>query len=161
MPLTVADSLTEDDVLLDLTVSSKKHVLETLSGLLSEKSTEFSADQIFDALVERERLGCTAADFGLAIPHARLPDISTPVGIFARLSEPVNFDGKDVPDVDLLFCFVLPEITSDSYDSALQALAAELISESTCDSLRGAPDKPEILAILRACGENAVAAAAS
>ena len=106
---------------------------------------------MFEALIERERLGCTAADFGLAMPHARLATASAPVGVFARLKTAVDFDSQDAPHVDLLFCFVLPLTTSERHDIALHGLAARMMTQPVCDALRSADDATEILAILRAC----------
>ncbi|MFK8052941.1 MAG: PTS sugar transporter subunit IIA [Woeseiaceae bacterium] len=155
MPLTVADSLASDDVLIDLSASSKKDLLETLSETLADRSEALSSGQVFDALIERERLGCTAAEFGLAIPHARLANATAPIGLFARLEHPIDFDGQDVPHVDLLFCFVLPEYTSDSYNDAMQKLAVALMTEPTCDALRNASTPEDVLTILRECSEHA------
>lgn len=149
MPLTIADSLTPDDVFIDVEASSKKQLLETLSQHIAKRSEALDADSVFESLIERERLGCTAADHGIAMPHARMKHAQRPVGVFARLASTLDFDGKDVPDVDLLFCFVLPEETSPEHDQALQKLAERIMSEATCDALREARDAATIIDILQ------------
>ncbi|MEM7764417.1 MAG: PTS sugar transporter subunit IIA [Pseudomonadota bacterium] len=151
MPLTVADSITDDDIIINLESTSKKHALETLSQHLAHQHAALSADAVFDALVERERLGCTAADHGLAMPHARVDAADEPVGVFARLSKAIDFDGKDVPDVDLLFCFILPPETSSQYDAAMQLLASRLMNEAVCNKLRTAVDAQSIIRLLQRC----------
>src|SRR5262245_57571074 len=47
--------------------------------------------QIFDVLLERERLGSTGVGNGIAIPHGRLPGLTRLYGLFARIDPPVDF----------------------------------------------------------------------
>ena len=67
----IADILNFARIQLDVPATSKKQVLETISNLAAD-STGCERQIIFDALVERERLGTTGIGKGVAIPHARL-----------------------------------------------------------------------------------------
>lgn len=66
----------------------------------------------------REELGSTGLGGGLAIPHARLREVSRPVGVLAILERPIDFEAIDDLPVGLVCLLALP----DSAD-ALNALA--------------------------------------
>ena len=62
-----------------------------------------------DALQERESLGPTGVGHGVALPHARLPDLTEVVGVFIRLEQPIDFDAVDRQPVDLIFALFAPD----------------------------------------------------
>ena len=55
--------------------SSKKRVLEEISRLLVTAIPSVTPDQLFDRLLERERLGSTGLGQGIALPHARMAGV--------------------------------------------------------------------------------------
>ena len=65
--------------------SSKKRVLEQAARLLAGTADEPEAEQIFERLLERERLGSTGLAGGVALPHARMPGIDNSRGVFLQL----------------------------------------------------------------------------
>ena len=71
--------LAEGVVLAPQTSESRKQVLSTLAKAIGEKHGIDGRD-IFDAVIERENLGSTSVGEGVAIPHARDPCMSPPVG---------------------------------------------------------------------------------
>ena len=56
--MALADLIPGDGVILDLGASSRKQVLQSLAELAAEK-TGLNARTIFDAVLQRERLGST------------------------------------------------------------------------------------------------------
>ena len=66
------------------------------------------AREIFDALLQRERLGSTGVGDGIAIPHGKLPKCARIFGIFARLERPIDFEALDGLPVDLIFLLMAP-----------------------------------------------------
>src|SRR5260370_18658568 len=105
----IADLLTGPDaVLANLKASGKKALLAELA---SRGATLFKLDErrLFDRLLERERLGSTGIGGGIAIPHARLSTLAKPIGLFARLPQPIDFDALDDPPVPILFLLTAPE----------------------------------------------------
>ena len=93
----IADLLTGPDaVLANLKASGKKALLAELA---SRAATLFKLDErrLFDRLLERERLGSTGIGGGIAIPHARMATLARPMGLFARLGHPVDFDSIALP----------------------------------------------------------------
>ena len=94
-------------VLANVEARSKKHALDILSELLSS-AAELDQGEVFQSLIAREKLGCTAIENGIAIPHGRLDGIEGPVGAFLKLSGPIDFDMPDREAVDLIFGLLVP-----------------------------------------------------
>ena len=64
----IEDILSTDRILTSLEAGSKKHALQALSGEAANQ-TGVAGHEIFDVLLERERLGTTGVGSGVAIPH--------------------------------------------------------------------------------------------
>ncbi|HKK02752.1 MAG TPA: PTS sugar transporter subunit IIA [Gammaproteobacteria bacterium] len=99
-------------VLGNVEARSKKHALDILSELLSS-AADLDQGEIFQSLIRREKLGCTAIENGIAIPHGRLAELDAPVGAFLKLSRPVDFDMPEREPVDLIFGLIVPVPEAD------------------------------------------------
>ncbi|HET6604959.1 MAG TPA: PTS IIA-like nitrogen regulatory protein PtsN [Xanthomonadaceae bacterium] len=142
------DLLAPSRVRVEVNVSSKKRLLETLAGLLADgQGAEFER-RIFDSLCAREKLGSTALGHGVAIPHGRMAALPSAVGAFVRLSEPLDFGASDGGPVDLLFALAVPEHFSNQHLALLSQLAEMFSDESFCRRLREAPDAGALLQLL-------------
>ena len=127
--------------------SSKKRVLEQAARLLAGTADEPDAEQIFERLLERERLGSTGLAGGVALPHARMPGISESRGAFLQLARAVEFDALDGSPVDLVFALLVPENANEEHLQLLAKLAAMFNEKELRDRLREA-EAGEAMAIL-------------
>ncbi len=124
--------------------SSKKRVLEAAGHLLAHADPELDEQDIFNRLLERERLGSTGFGHGVALPHARVAGIDQAYGCFLRLGDPVDFDAIDDAPVDLVFALLAPEDATDEHLRILSTLASLFGDASFRDSLRNAEcSRPE------------------
>ncbi|WP_426416083.1 PTS IIA-like nitrogen regulatory protein PtsN [Aestuariirhabdus sp. LZHN29] len=123
---------------------SKKRVLETLAETLAQAGQEITADELFNGLFERERLGSTGFGKGIAIPHCRLTSCTEPVAALLKLSEGVNFDAMDELPVDIIFALVVPNEATNEHLAILQALAGRLDNASYRNRLRAAQSSTEL-----------------
>lgn len=118
---------------------SKKRVLERAAQLLaSESDEEPGTEQVFERLLERERLGSTGLAGGVALPHARMPGLESSRGAFLRLADPVEFDALDGEPVDLVFALLVPEDANEAHLQLLAQLAGRFNDPDLRQSLRGA-----------------------
>lgn len=106
--MALADLLHQDAIIPALRVNSKKQLLQELAARAA-RITGLSEREIFDVILQRERLGSTGVGNGIAIPHGKLVNIHSIVGIFARLEQPVDFEALDDQPVDLVFLLLAPE----------------------------------------------------
>ena len=98
------------------------------------------ADEISDALFKREALGSTGTGGGVAIPHARLPAVSKPFGMLARLTSAIDFDAIDGRPVDVVFLLLLATSPQAEQLNALACAARKLREPGVLRSIRRAPD---------------------
>ena len=143
----LADILLPDAVLAAAKATSKKRALQDAS-LLSEDVYQLPAKEILTALQDRELLGPTGMGHGVAIPHARLPQIDRVWGLFLRLEKPVDFSSVDRQPVDLVFVLFAPEGAVADHLKALALVSRTLRDETTCAKLRSTDDPSALYSIL-------------
>jgi len=130
-----------------LKAGSKKQVLQELS-VRAAKLTGLHERQIFDVLLERERLGTTGVGRGIAIPHGKLKELEQLQGIFAKLEKPIDFDAIDDEPVDLIFLLLAPESAGADHLKALAKVSRLLRDETMCAKLRSSENADALYALL-------------
>lgn len=148
--------ITPEAVIPSLKVNTKKQALQELSERAGAISS-LQSREIFDALLQRERLGPTAIGAGIAIPHGKLASARSIFGVFARLASPVDFQAPDGVPVDLICGLIAPESAGADHLKALARLARLLRDQKITAKLRAARDIAGLYAVLT--GEPAVHAA--
>lgn len=138
-----ADSISFHD-----TASSKKKVLENLSQKLAANTTAITAETIFQVLLERERLGSTGLGKGVAIPHARIPDLPHTVAAMLTMETPVEFESLDNEPIDIAFGLLVPEDDSNHHLEHLSRLVTLFRDADICQKIRSANNAEEIFELL-------------
>ena len=154
MPL--SDLLTPDSIIPVLKVNSKKQALQEIAGRAAAL-TGVGEREIFDILLQRERLGSTGVGNGIAIPHGKLNKFSRLFGFFARLDRPVDYESVDGQPVDLIFLLLAPETAGADHLRALSRIARMLRDPAVVQKLRATRDVAGLHSIL--CGAQASHAA--
>jgi len=145
MPL--SDLLALNAVVPALKVNSKKQVLQEISDRASHV-LGLGEREIFDILLQRERLGSTGVGNGIAIPHGKLAKLPNLFGLFARLDRPIDFEAIDGQPVDLVFLLLAPETAGADHLRALSRIARVLRDGDTVAKIRGTRDASAIHALL-------------
>jgi nitrogen PTS system EIIA component len=147
MPL--SDLLAPKAVVSALKASDKKEAIQELAariGVLIRRDP----NEIFEVLLQRERLGSTGIGGGVAIPHGKLPKLEKLVGVFARLEKPINFDALDGEPVDLVFVLLAPEAAGADHLKALARIARLLRDPQVAEKLRTVGDSDQMFGVLTA-----------
>ena len=145
--MTLTDLIARDAILPSLKVATKKQALSELSERASVQCG-LTAREVFDALVQRERLGSTGIGNGIAIPHGKLAKVDKIFGVFARVEKPIDFESLDGEPVDLILLLIAPEAAGADHLKALARGARLLRSPSITARLRTTRDAGMIYAIL-------------
>jgi PTS system nitrogen regulatory IIA component len=111
----------EDMVLLELQSESMEDVLKEIVGILKKKSKVAKEKDLYEKLVQRERLGSTGIGDGVAIPHCKMKGIEDPVLFLAVSKKGVNFYSADNKPS---YVFFLVVSSPDNPSLNLQILAA-------------------------------------
>ncbi|RZM12008.1 MAG: PTS lactose transporter subunit IIC [Sphingomonas sp.] len=141
-----SDLLRPEAVSEGLAVVSRKALIAQL-GTLAAPLTAAPAKAIAEALAERERMGSTGFGGGVAIPHARLPGLTTPIGVFVRLAHPIEFEAVDDLPVDLVFALFSPQPGGADHLKALARVSRRLRDRSFLAKLRGAGSRDALYAL--------------
>jgi PTS system nitrogen regulatory IIA component len=133
--MNITNLLKPDCILVDVTASNKRELLEKIAeqGAIC---SGLHQKEIFDALLQRERLGTTGTGDGVAIPHSRFPNLKQIYGVFVRLSQPVDFEAVDEKPVDLIFTLLAPETAGADHLHALSQVAKVFKDEGAKIQLR-------------------------
>lgn len=143
----IEDLLSAENVLADFKASSKKQAIQSLAKHMAQKSG-LSEREVFANLLDREKLGSTGVGKGVAIPHARVTGLDHITGLFARLSNPIEFESVDEHPVDLVFMLLAPEEASTDHLKALARVSRLLRDDKVCEKLRLTADSNALYAML-------------
>jgi len=143
----IHDLITTKSVVVALRVTSKKQALQELAKRAAQ-ITGIDERQIFDVLLEREKLGTTGVGQGIAIPHGKLAPLTRLYGLFARLDRPIDFEAIDEQPVDLIFLLLAPESAGADHLKALARVSRLLRDKATTTKLRGCDSADGLYALL-------------
>jgi PTS system nitrogen regulatory IIA component len=133
-----------DSVLCNAQARSKKHCLEIMSELLVRQIPHLASDDIFERLIERERLGCTGLEQGVAFPHCRVKGLESNTAALIKLSEPVDFDSSDGELVDIVFGMMVPAEINESHRLNICSIAELLGNAELRQDMRAASSSSEL-----------------
>lgn len=142
--LSLQDVLAPNRIIEGANVQSKKKAFELIANTFAYAKDQLNAHEIFDALVARERLGNTAINHGVAIPHCRVVKVEQPMGCLIHLNHPIDYGATDRQDVDLLFALVVPEDTDEQHLELLATIAEYFHQDENRKALKQAKSKDEL-----------------
>jgi mannitol/fructose-specific phosphotransferase system IIA component (Ntr-type) len=145
----LTELLPADRIRLPLKATEKPAVLKELVDFLAERSGG-NASEILTAVREREAVLSTGIGFGIAIPHAKSPSVSTLSLVAGVSSVPVPFDAIDGEPVRLFFLLVGPDAAAGLHVKALSRIARVVRREQVREALLSAPDAEAFVKIIAA-----------
>lgn len=125
---------------------NKEGVLHFIANLALRSSilSNVTEEEIFQALNEREKIGSTGLEKGVAIPHCSLKNISNFVVGIVTLPEGIDFDSLDGEKTRLFVFMISPEERRNEHIRFLSTISRiisnsrnvqELLSMKNVDSL--------------------------
>jgi PTS system nitrogen regulatory IIA component len=136
----IDDILSPDDTIVSLRAPDKARLIHELANRAAQ-ILHLDAAKIAQDVLKREDLGSTGLGNGIAVPHARLPEVQKPFGILARLKRPIDYDAIDNQPVDLVFFLLLPAADQNAQINALAAVARKLREPERRQRMRQAEDE--------------------
>ena len=136
--------LTPERTCARVVASSKKRAIEEAAIRISSEVEELDQQEIFERLINREKIGTTAIGHGIAIPHCRIDGVQDIIGGLFRLDTPVDFGAFDDEPVRIMFVLLVPSEEVDEHLQTLAMLAERFESEDYRRSLLTAADDTEL-----------------
>ncbi|RQR23626.1 PTS sugar transporter subunit IIA [Burkholderia sp. Bp9143] len=143
----LAKILPIENVVIDLSVTSKKRVFEQ-AGLIFENQNGIARSTVTDNLFARERLGSTGLGEGVAIPHGRIKGLKHPLAAFVRLADAIPFEAPDGQPVGLLIFLLVPEQATQQHLEILSEIAQLLSDRDARERLHNETDLAELHRLL-------------
>jgi mannitol/fructose-specific phosphotransferase system IIA component (Ntr-type) len=145
--LRLSELLTPDRIRVPLLAQSKEGVLRELVDLLvggngAEPTKGGGVEDVFQAILERERQFPTGIGYGVAVPHGKTPALANLVAVAGTTPRPVPYETVDGEPVRLFFLLAGPESQAGAHVKALSRISrlvrrepirARLLAASTAD----------------------------
>ncbi len=113
---------------------SKKCVFDSLTALLEKSQSEVSKNEIFDALIAREKLGDTYTGNGIALPRAHL-DITHPRAALLVLKQGINLSAADKKAIHIFLGILIPSSEHDKYSLLLSEFTKKILLEDDLQTI--------------------------
>jgi len=140
----IADILSGDLIIPELTSKNKKEVLEELVSVIVKQNKLINKEELIEVLLEREKLGSTGIGDGIAIPHGKLKNIGALLASFGKSIDGVDFDSMDGKPTHLFFLLVAPENSAGIHLKALARISRLLKDSSFKQGLMEAKLKDDL-----------------
>ncbi|WP_283787683.1 PTS IIA-like nitrogen regulatory protein PtsN [Bermanella sp. WJH001] len=144
MTSSISNILTPARTQMGAQCSSKKKLIQHISQFLASTIKDAQADDIYERLIAREKLGSTGIGEGIAIPHSRLEECEGTIGALFTLEEPIDYDSIDRKPVDIVFVLLVPAEATEQHLQTLSMLAEKFSQETFRDQLRSAKNHDEL-----------------
>lgn len=113
------------------------------------KSAGLSVAVITAAVLEREELMATGLGNSLAVPHARLPDLETPLVAVGLSEAGIDFEAPDGSLAHVIFLILTPQQDNGAQLEILADIAHSFKSEEVREKSRTVASYTEFLALVR------------
>jgi PTS system nitrogen regulatory IIA component len=148
----LSDFLDFDAIKTALPGGNKRSLLQQLANAAGQRLGVDPA-AILASLNEREQLGSTGFGQGVAIPHGKIEGLARIYGLFARLSEPLDYKAIDGRRVDLVFLLLSPPDAGADHLKALAAVSRVTRHAPTLEKMRGVRSRDALAAVLMGADE--------
>lgn len=119
----------EELITFDLKGKTKDDVIRELVDLASKSKMVRDREELFRAVVEREKLVTTGVGYGVAFPHAKTKAVKAVVIAFGRSKAGVDFEAMDRKPVNLFFLIAAPEDAIGTHLNVMARLSYIMRSE--------------------------------
>jgi nitrogen PTS system EIIA component len=129
--------------------ATREAVLEEMAVRMAERGLVPDARELWERLIDRERLGCTGLGGGVAIPHCKLRNLPAIVAAVATTAVPVDFGASDHVPIDLIFLVASPADAPATHLQVLARISRLLRTPGVADALRAAASAEQMADVLR------------
>ena len=107
----------------ELTAKTKLEVIRELSDDIASQVESLDGPTIASILMERERLGSTGIQDGIAIPHGKVPGLEDIIVACGKSTNGIDFDAHDGEPTHLFFVLLAPEDAAGQHLKVLAKLS--------------------------------------
>ncbi|MDE5176713.1 PTS fructose transporter subunit IIABC [Vibrio fluvialis] len=142
--------INEDLIKLDLQATSKEEVFKELVSILYTQGRISDQTQFLADIKERETLGNTGFEDGVAIPHAKSTAVLAPAVVIGVSQSGIDYGAEDGLPSKLFFMIASPDGGDNHHIEVLAELSSKLIEDGFIDAFLSTTTSEQALALLLA-----------
>jgi fructose-specific phosphotransferase system IIA component len=131
---------TRENILGTIEAKTQEEVFEKLADRAVSLGIAHDAKAIMRDYKEREGEASTGFGGGVAIPHSKTDDVSEPTVLFARLSQPVEWNSIDDKPVKTVISILVPSGAHSEHFRLLSLLSRKLVHPEFVEILNNGTD---------------------
>lgn len=121
--------LMQDMVITELKSQKRENVLKEMVSFLKEKNKIAREKDLYNKLIQREKLGSTGIGEGVAIPHCKMKGVKDPIIMLAVSRKGVDFYSQDGKPSHVFF-LVVSSPENPSLNLQILAAIAHLVRKA-------------------------------
>ena len=144
----IDEILSKDSIISNLTGTNKEEILREITDFLQSLGLIKDKETLFNALMEREKLGSTGIGENVAIPHGKSDELSQIVIVFGRSIEGVDFESLDQKPVHFVCMVIAPSNSTGQHLKALARISRLFKNQNLREGILKLQDANQIYALL-------------
>ncbi len=126
---------TKPQYIIEIKSTNKYDAIVELADVLKNSPVCSDLNALIESLKEREDIMSTGIGFGLAIPHAKIPEVSDIAFAIGVSKDGIEFDSMDGEPVNVLIMVVAGENQHKEYLTLLSSIMSLIKNESIKNSI--------------------------
>jgi len=148
----IRDIIGSEQVYLGLHAGNLAEALKAIAEVIAPGNS-LEPEVVFEALLEREKLGSTSVGNGFAIPHCKIPGLKDLAVGLARFDEAVEFGADGESLVQFVFVVLSPPDKPAVHLQVLSQIARVLKRSALRQALLDAPTADEVTEAIQQAAE--------
>lgn len=141
-----------EHLLFDFKAESKEQLFKAMVDLLHENGRLSNPDTVLKAVLDREKIRGTGLARGVAVPHAKVGDVTNVEVAIARLAEPLDFQASDnAPSKHIFLILTNKDISPNVHIHTLSSIVKCYQNEGLLKLMNGAATAEDYIAMLQGC----------
>lgn len=138
-----------DTVKVPVEATAREDAIAELCRQVSALEEQLDAGSLTETVLARERVMGTGLEKGVAVPHARLTALESPLVAFGLSREGIEWDTADGQPARFIFLILTPDGEEDTQVQILAAIAREMTKTHLAESLAKVDNAEDAYALLR------------
>ena len=147
--MALVDLISPEIVKVPLESTGKPAVLRELVQVLKDAGRIADVERALAAVSQREQLGSTGLELGIAVPHAKTDTVKTLTLAIGVSPQGIDFSSLDGKPSKLFFLMLAPPNQSGPHIQALAEIAKLSHSRSFCDAIMSARSAGEVVRLFK------------
>jgi fructose-specific phosphotransferase system IIA component len=146
--MSLSDLIQKNVVKVPIASTSKSEVIAELLDILVDAGKVADRDAAYNALLERESLGSTGLESGIAVPHAKTDAVARLTLAIGVAPQGVDFQSADGEPSRLFFLMLAPPDQSGPHIEALAEIARLARAPAFLKALARAESPEEVVELV-------------